>query len=329
MSLSTIRLPKMILVLTCAALLLFISVNLVQISAIRETSLAYETINVRHTISGFPCQKGAMCTNKNYDEFYCYTEGSLWEKCCLTEHGPHRCQQKAGTDNNLTFCATAKNGADVEESQCRVKPLTMTLSGRKCAHNSYCGFNNERYQWCWLDEGHTEWEHCCMPGAQCKSTTNENGHTFDACTSCKDITRNCGRNCHYTRCTEKNYPCNKAPMMRSVHNYQCLSPCNHDDTWYAWCWVEPNKGAWDWCCFLGESCGSVLPSDREGSSSCYTKEDHGWPMECRVRDEPTPVPSDYKSPATPLGDGAIFGIVFGSFLILVGILGCYCRRHCC
>ena len=45
------------------------------------------------------------------------------------------------------------------------------------------------YQWCWLDEGHTEWEHCCMPGAQCKSTTNENGHTFDACTSCKDITR--------------------------------------------------------------------------------------------------------------------------------------------
>jgi len=111
-----------------------------------------------------------------------------------------------------------------------------------------------------------------------------------------------------------------------------VSPCSQDGTDYAWCWVKENKQAWDWCCFLGETCGAVFTRDKQDNKDmCYTKNGHNdgqwtkrWPMECNVSSIATPLPHDFESPPTPLGWGAIAGIACAVVLFILCSVLCLC-----
>jgi len=295
-------------------------------SSIASLSVAFDTIDVQHTISGIQCRNGEKCTNEKYSEFYCYTSEKYWEPCCADVG---KCKSKTGAESNGTFCSTTGDANEDDFERCREKPLQTTLSGRACANDSFCGFHKERYQWCWVDDAHEKWDYCCFPGSDCSLNEVTDGHFARTCKACQPQTSSCGKGCTLTTCHERDYGCNTEPPVRSVNNYNCVSPCSRRGTGYAWCYVKPNQEAWDWCCFFGETCGIVHADDhQDGQSLCYTKEFQGWPMECRVESEPTPLPEEYQSPSQPLEAGAIAGIVVGIlfFLSVVSLLVCHFRK---
>ena len=65
---------------------------------------------------------------------------------------------------------------------------TDKVSYRIASHRLKTGvilFQFRRYQWCWVDEDHKEWDYCCFPGSSCLLNEGENGYFNHSCRSCK------------------------------------------------------------------------------------------------------------------------------------------------
>ena len=76
-----------------------------------------------------------------HNEFFCYTEGSRWERCCSSADA---CVPNPKVFN-VSFCTTSKtSNYEKYYKRCRTESHAITLSGRPCDKDSYCGFNEER-----------------------------------------------------------------------------------------------------------------------------------------------------------------------------------------
>jgi len=271
------------------------------------------------TVAGVNCSNGKECEKTNSGYSYCYVDDKYWDYCCEHADG---C--KFDAEVNKTQCDAG--GGYTQE--CRIDPLTITLSGRSCAAGYSCGYYNYKYQWCWTKEDWSEWDWCCFVGSQCESNVVNNNHTITGCLACQRQLRSCGKGCTYSVCNPKVYPCNNEPVTRSINNYACLSPCSEKGTSYGWCWVKENEEAWDWCCAIGETCGNVMSKDKEpGTDRCYTQTGQGWPMNCIQGSEPSLLPTDLESPSAPFEGDAIVWLVFGlvtfAGFVFLGGLGCW------
>ena len=81
----------------------------------------------------------SLSSTLRYAEFYCYTDASYWEPCCGQ---PDSCQ--SGEAKSESYCATTDAGGG-KKARCRPNALAVTLSGRRCARDSFCGYYNQKY----------------------------------------------------------------------------------------------------------------------------------------------------------------------------------------